>query len=34
MKQLALVFAAAAGLGGLLYTVARADEAPPPITCT
>jgi hypothetical protein len=34
MRKIALGLLAAAGLGGLLYTVARADEAPPPITCT
>ena len=34
MKKLLLFAAAAVGLGGMLYEVARADEPAPPITCT
>src|SRR3954454_4360938 len=34
MRKIALALLAAGGLGGLLYSVARADEAPPPVACT
>jgi hypothetical protein len=34
MRKLVLLAVATAGLAGLLYEVARADEAPPPVTCT
>ncbi len=34
MRKLYLAIAIAAGLGGWVYSVARADEATPPITCT
>src|SRR5689334_22215651 len=34
MRKLFLLATAGLGLGGLLYEVARADEAPPPVTCT